>query len=111
MASLVGRDRRYHAFSMSKTDQLTCMHLAAIDSALRKVNPHARGCGECLALGDSWVHLRQCMNCGHVGCCDDSQNQHATKHYRKTKHPVMRSIEPGESWGWCFVDQLGFDPL
>src|SRR6266496_3802831 len=60
--------------------------------------------------GDEWVHLRLCLECGHVGCCDDSPNRHATKHFHKTKHPIMRSFEPGEDWGWCFVDQLMFEP-
>jgi uncharacterized UBP type Zn finger protein len=64
-----------------------------------------RGCEECLKMGDSWVHLRLCMVCGHVGCCDSSKNKHATKHYHRVKHPVVRSIEPGESWIWCYEDQ------
>ncbi len=64
------------------------------------------GCEECLKLGDSWVHLRECLNCGHVGCCDSSKNKHATKHFRATKHPVMQSVEPGEHWGWCYVDEV-----
>jgi CPA2 family monovalent cation:H+ antiporter-2 len=51
------------------------------------------------------------MQCGHVGCCDSSKNKHASKHYQKTHHPIVRSLEPGEHWGWCFVDELGFDPL
>jgi hypothetical protein len=85
----------------------TCPHLVQ----MKHVRAHTRGCEECLAMGDSWVHLRLCMECGHVGCCDDSKNKHATKHFHATKHPIMRSIEPGEQWGWCFVDELGFDPL
>jgi uncharacterized UBP type Zn finger protein len=63
------------------------------------------GCEECLKSGDSWVHLRLCMDCGHVGCCDSSKNKHATKHFHRTKHPLVRSIEPGESWIWCYVDE------
>ncbi len=63
------------------------------------------GCEECLKMGDDWVHLRLCLNCGHVGCCDSSKNKHATKHFHKTKHPVVRSIEPGENWIWCYVDE------
>ncbi len=78
-----------------------CRHLDQIHS----VTPSADGCEECLALGDEWVHLRLCMTCGHVGCCDDSKNKHATKHYHHVKHPVIRSFEPGEDWGWCYVDQ------
>ena len=63
-------------------------------------------CEECVKTGDEWVHLRLCLVCGHVGCCDDSPNRHATKHFKGTGHPLMRSIEPGERWGWCFVDKL-----
>ena len=79
-----------------------CSHL----SEIRRVEPHTDGCEECLKMGDSWVHLRLCMECGHVGCCDSSKNRHATKHFKATKHPIMRSIEPDETWGWCYVDQL-----
>ncbi len=71
-------------------------------------DPPARtpdGCEECLASGDRWVNLRLCRTCGHVGCCDSSKNKHATKHFHATKHPVMRSFEPGESWSWCYVDE------
>src|SRR5712671_4235898 len=78
-----------------------CTHLAQV----RAVTPKAPdGCEECLASGDEWVHLRLCLECGHVGCCDDSPNRHATKHFHKTKHPIMRSFEPGEDWGFCYVD-------
>jgi monovalent cation/hydrogen antiporter len=62
------------------------------------------GCEECLAMGSTWVHLRLCLECGHVGCCDSSPNRHASKHFASERHPVMRSFEPGESWRWCFVD-------
>ena len=68
------------------------------------VTPTALGCEECLAQGDPWVHLRLCMTCGHVGCCDDSPNRHATAHFRGTKHPVVKSFEPGEDWAWCYAD-------
>jgi uncharacterized UBP type Zn finger protein len=57
-------------------------------------------------IGDSWVHLRLCLECGHVGCCDSSKNKHATRHFRSSKHPLARSIEPGEQWVWCYVDNL-----
>ena len=77
---------------------------------LKKVNPHSQGCEECLKMGDSWVHLRLCMECGHVGCCDSSKNKHATKHFRSTKHPIMKSLEPGEDWMWCFVDEVVLEP-
>jgi hypothetical protein len=73
------------------------------------VKPKTDGCEECLKMGDSWVHLRLCMECGHVGCCDSSKNKHGTKHFHHTKHPIMRSIEPDEEWGWCFVDELMLD--
>ncbi|HLX68656.1 MAG TPA: UBP-type zinc finger domain-containing protein [Verrucomicrobiae bacterium] len=63
-------------------------------------------CEECVKTGDTWVHLRLCMECGKVGCCDSSKNKHATKHFHQAKHPVMRSIEPGESWMWCYVDDM-----
>lgn len=62
-------------------------------------------------MGDTWVHLRLCESCGHVGCCDSSKNRHATKHFHKTKHPIMRSIEPGEDWGWCYVDEVMIEPF
>lgn len=73
---------------------------------IRTDQPHTRGCEECLKTGDSWVHLRLCRICGHVGCCDDSKNRHATKHYHATKHPIVSSLEPGESWSWCYPDEL-----
>ena len=65
----------------------------------------AKGCPECIKTGDTWVHLRECLVCGHVGCCDSSKNKHATKHFHATQHPVMRSVQPGERWGWCYVDE------
>jgi thioredoxin reductase (NADPH) len=69
------------------------------------VTPSSLGCQECLARGDGWVHLRLCMTCGHVGCCDDSPNHHATRHFHATKHPVIKSFEPGEDWAWCYVHE------
>ena len=69
------------------------------------------GCEECLQTGDTWVHLRVCLTCGHVGCCDDSKNKHATRHFHATGHPVIRSKEPGETWGWCYVDRIVKDPV
>ena len=84
-----------------------CQHLDQINIA----TPTAEGCKECLVLGDTWVHLRLCMSCGHVGCCDDSKNRHATKHFRATRHPIIMSYEPAEEWGWCFVDQGYFESL
>ncbi len=78
-----------------------CGHVAGV----RPVHPSARGCEECLRTGDRWVHLRICMTCGHVGCCDSSPNRHASAHFNATLHPVMRSAEPGDRWGWCYVDE------
>jgi uncharacterized UBP type Zn finger protein len=72
---------------------------------VRPVTPNTDGCEECLATGDDWVHLRLCLSCGHVGCCDSSRNKHATKHFHATHHPIMRSAEPGDAWGWCYVDE------
>lgn len=78
-----------------------CTHL----SALETLTPAAEyACPECITLGDTWVHLRVCQECGHVGCCDQSKNKHATKHFRTTQHPVIISAEPGEQWAWCYVD-------
>ena len=79
---------------------MTCSHTTSVTVA----PPRAGGCEECLAGGGRWKHLRLCLSCGHVGCCDSSKNKHATKHFHATKHPVMRSLEPGESWRWCYVD-------
>jgi uncharacterized UBP type Zn finger protein len=85
----------------------TCPHLQTI----RDVIPSAAGCEQCLKTGDTWVHLRLCLSCGHVGCCDNSKNRHATRHYHETHHPMIRSFEPGEDWGWCYVDNVFFDSL
>ena len=63
-------------------------------------------CEECVQLGDTWVHLRLCLECGHVGCCDSSKNKHATRHFKASHHPLIRSIEPGESWIWCYLDEM-----
>lgn len=82
-----------------------CEHAASVRP---DVTTAAAGCEECLALGDTWVHLRICMKCGHVGCCDSSKNRHATKHYRTTDHPVIRSYQQGEDWAWCYPDELAF---
>ena len=67
------------------------------------------GCEECLRDGTQWVHLRVCLSCGHVGCCDNSPNRHATKHFHATQHPIITSAEPGEDWSWCYVDQVEVD--
>jgi uncharacterized UBP type Zn finger protein len=84
-----------------------CTHTDAI----RDVEPRTpEGCEECLARGDVWVHLRLCLTCGHVGCCDSSQNRHATKHYHSSLHPIVRSFQPGEDWVFCYVDQVFVNP-
>ncbi len=87
--------------------QTHCRHLKEI----RPVSARTEGCEECLATGDTWLHLRMCLTCGHVGCCDSSPNRHATGHYHATSHPIMKSAEPGENWGWCYVDEVEFDAL
>ena len=69
-----------------------------------------QGCEECLKLGWEWVHLRLCLVCGHVGCCDQSRGKHATKHFHHTQHAMMKSYQPDEDWGWCYVDELMFEP-
>ncbi len=82
-----------------------CLHLGAIHD----VTPHSTGCEDCLKLGDTWVHLRLCLSCGHVGCCDSSKNKHATMHFQHSHHPIVRSFEPGEDWMWCYEDQMFVD--
>jgi len=72
---------------------------------IRQVTPSAQGCEDCLKIGDTWVYLRLCTICGHVGCCDNSKNKHATQHFHATSHPIVKSFEPGEDWLWCYVDQ------
>lgn len=79
---------------------IVCTH----SSQIQDVTPSADGCEECLKMGDRAVHLRECLICGHVGCCDSSKNKHATKHH-STNHPIVQSIEPGEDWKWCYIDQ------
>ena len=83
-----------------------CTHLASLVAK----EPNTIGCEECLKMGAKWVHLRLCLECGHVGCCDDSPNRHATKHFHTTKHAVIKSFEPEENWGYCYVDDVEFDP-
>ena len=80
-----------------------CTHLDQIED----VTPGTPdGCEGCLASGDRWVSLRLCLTCGHVGCCDSSKNQHATKHYHDTGHPIIQSFQPGENWRWCYVHEI-----
>lgn len=82
-----------------------CAHLTA---DLPPVAPDStNGCSDCLAIGGRWVHLRMCLECGHIACCDSSPNKHATAHFQASGHAVMTSREPGEHWRWCFVDEVG----
>jgi len=81
-----------------------CEHITALGSDPAPNTPS--GCEECLASGMRWVHLRLCLECGHVGCCDSSPGRHASAHFGSTSHPVIRSFQPGEDWRWCFVDQV-----
>ena len=82
----------------------TCTHLDHVK--ITQLPEAVDGCEDCLAAGDQWLHLRICLECGKVGCCDDSPNRHATAHARESGHPVIRSLEPGEVWSWCFEDEL-----
>jgi uncharacterized UBP type Zn finger protein len=82
-----------------------CTHL----NQIKVKHTDIKVCAECVKLGDTWVHLRLCMECGNVACCDSSKNKHATKHFHATKHAIMRSIEPGENWGWCYIDEIELD--
>ncbi len=81
---------------------MVCQHVGEI----RDVEPDStEGCPECLAVGDGWVHLRMCMSCGHVGCCDSSKNKHARRHWERSHHPIIQSAEAGEDWLWCYPDR------
>lgn len=82
--------------------QSSCSHL---QDHVKRVRPSSKGCEECLKSGDRWVHLRICLECGHVGCCDSSKNRHARAHFHTTQHPIIQSVEPGEDWRWCYVDE------
>ena len=83
-------------------NEKSCEHIKHAGSAVPNT---PNGCEECLKSGGHWVHLRLCLACGHVGCCDSSPNTHATKHFQASKHPVMQSFQPGEHWKWCYVDE------
>ena len=86
---------------------MKCAHLDQV----RPVHPLTpNGCEECLKTGGWWVHLRLCLSCGHVGCCDSSPGTHATKHFHGSGHPIVKSLEPGEDWGWCYADQVMLEP-
>jgi len=83
---------------------LVCQHLDQINSQVQPDHPGV--CQECVDSGDHWVHLRMCLICGHIGCCDSSKNQHARKHYESTGHPIVQSAQPGEDWRWCYSDNI-----
>ena len=86
---------------------MDCTHLDQV----RDVDPSTPGgCEDCLKIGARWVHLRMCLSCGHVGCCDSSPNRHATAHFEATRHPLVRSAQPGEDWGWCYEDEVFLQP-
>ncbi len=87
----------------NKGDKIQCVH---IDQTNKDVNARTKGCEECEKIDSTWVHLRLCLSCGHVGCCDSSVHKHGTKHFKDTGHPIMKSFEPGESWKWCYVDEV-----
>jgi uncharacterized UBP type Zn finger protein len=82
----------------------TCTHLDQVQ--ILQLPDAVDGCAECLASGGKWVHLRICLACGHVGCCDSSPGKHASAHYGESDHALIRSLEPGEDWSWCFADQV-----
>ncbi len=84
-----------------------CAHVG--EATIRSVTRPARGCEDCLRTGSLWVHLRACLTCGHVGCCDASPNKHATAHFHATGHPIVSSAEPGETWAWCYVDRRALE--
>jgi uncharacterized UBP type Zn finger protein len=81
-----------------------CTHLDQV--TVDELPAEVDGCVDCLATGGKWLHLRICLSCGHVGCCDDSPNRHATAHAHTSSHPLIRSLEPGEEWSWCYVDEI-----
>ena len=84
-----------------------CTHLDQIE--VTELPASSDGCEECLKTGDPWLHLRICLECGKVGCCDSSPNQHASRHAREAGHPLIHSLQPGEHWSWCFVDNLAME--
>jgi uncharacterized UBP type Zn finger protein len=96
--------RRWAAAKSSRTTG--CSHLDSIQ--FTELPEDIAGCEECLAIGAWWVHLRMCHCCGHIGCCDDSPNKHASAHARHTGHPIIRSAEPGEDWSYCYIDDITF---
>ena len=88
---------------MNKTDNISCTHLEQVDQNINAKTPN--GCEECLQIGSHWVALRLCLSCGHVGCCDSSPNKHATKHFKTTEHPIIKSFQSSDKWEWCYIDK------
>ncbi|MFD8689585.1 UBP-type zinc finger domain-containing protein [Streptomyces sp. NPDC059651] len=95
------------AFDAGRPEGRTCSHLG---EEAPDVPPSTSGCASCLAKGIGWVHLRACLTCGHVGCCDSSPGKHAAEHAERSQHPVARSLEEGETWAWCYDDELFLVP-
>ena len=85
-------------------NEVVCSHLDVI--SVRELPDWVDGCEDCLRIGGKWLHLRICLTCGHVGCCDNSPNRHATAHAHAASHPIIRSLEPGEDWNWCYIDEV-----
>lgn len=91
---------------MSKKVADSCDHMNKVNQNMKNMKGNTEVCEECEKIGSDWVHLRLCLTCGHVGCCDSSLNKHGTKHFESTGHPLIRSFEPREKWKWCYVDQV-----
>jgi uncharacterized UBP type Zn finger protein len=99
-------ERRIRLFAEpTSAEKEACSHL----TQLQMVTPNSDVCEQCIELGDTWVNLRLCMTCGQVGCCDDSKNQHASKHHHASSHPIIMSYQPNEEWLWCYVDGVLFN--
>lgn len=96
-----GEALRKQVWSGNK-DAKACTHRDQI----QEIVPATDGCEECLAMGDTWIHLRLCLTCGHVGCCNDSKNKHASKHFQSAGHPLVKPMEEGEDWLWCYSDEV-----
>jgi hypothetical protein len=93
----------------SQRQEVTVSNVCAHLDEIADVQPSSSGCEDCLRVGGQWVHLRMCMVCGHVGCCDNSPNRHATAHFLASRHPLIQSYEPGEGWWWCYIDEVAFE--
>ncbi|MDQ3083922.1 MAG: UBP-type zinc finger domain-containing protein [Thermoproteota archaeon] len=85
-------------------DNSLCEHFGLVNQTIKPRTPS--GCEECLQIGSEWIYLRLCLSCGHVGCCDSSPTKHATKHFHKMEHPIVKSLEPCENWEWCYINEI-----